>query len=90
MFRKTKHCRAGMGKLYESVATDNHGRIHGDPCPWSVVRGLHSTVPMPVRGPWSVDCLLAIAKAVRGLLSVDHGQLLSMTVRNVAQSMSPS
>jgi hypothetical protein len=41
----------------------------------SVVRGpwIAINVPMPVRGPWSVDWLLALAKTVRGWLSVDHG-----------------
>ena len=35
----------------------------------SVVRGpwIAINVPMPVRGPWSVDWLLALAKTVRGL-----------------------
>ena len=60
------------------MATDNHGRIHGDPCPWSVVRGPWIAFNGADARPWSVVrgyCLLAIAKAVRGLLSVDHGQL---------------
>ena len=47
----------------------------------SVVRGpwIAINVPMPVRGPWSVDWLLALAKTVRGWLAVRGPRQLPRT-----------